>query len=867
MDEMLREFLAESTEQIEAASAQIVAFESHPEDAGLIASIFRLVHTIKGTCGFLALSRLQRLTHAAENLIGALRDGAKATPEVVSAVLAAVDRIKALLAELEQKGQEGEGDDEDMIALLEERVAECRAAPAEDLAAAAPNPEPAADPEPAPQPEAAPVVAGAAPASEARPTPAAASPASARGGEPAQGKRAETIRINLNTLERIMQLVSELVLTRNQLLEITRHKEDEALKSPLQRLSAMTSDLQDAVMRARMQPVERVFANLPRMIRDLGAELNKKINLVTDGGDTELDRQLIELIRDPLTHLVRNCADHGLEPPDERVRSGKPATGTVRVAASHEAGQITIEISDDGRGLDKARIKEKALKLGLASGRQLERMSDEEIYRFIFAPGFSTAEKVTNVSGRGVGMDVVRENIQAIGGSVALSSTPGQGTRFALKIPLTLAIAPALIVEAGGQRFALPQHSVVEAVGVSGGEHRIELIQGSKILQLREAVLPIGSLAELLHLAPPERPAADPEQLAVIMRVGAQSFGITVDAVTDVQEIVVKPMGGSLQHLAAFSGHTILGDGSVVLILDPNGLREALGLTPAREQTTADAGAARVGVDKMRLIYFRAGSGVDKVLPLSNVARIETVSSEKIEHSTGMMLTRRQGRLMPIVAAAPDVMVKEGDNTVFVVSPDGEPFGLLVDAILDIVDEKLDVGIAGAAPGIVGAANFDGKVVELLDIAYFIDMLRGAGESGARRKGRLLLVDDAAFFRDMLSATLQAAGFEVVKAETSAQAVACVGQSPRFDAILVDVDLPDGAGFDLAGRLRDAGTRAPMIALAPFASREIIRAAEAAGMAAAVGKFQRNQLLDLLRACVADDGFRESVAFASGAAA
>ena len=402
---------------------------------------------------------------------------------------------------------------------------------------------------------------------------------------------------------------------------------------------------------------------------------------------------------------------------------------------------------------------------------------------------------------------------------------------------------------------------------MSGGEHRIELIQGSKILQLREAVLPIGSLAELLHLAPPERPAADPEQLAVIMRVGAQSFGITVDAVTDVQEIVVKPMGGSLQHLAAFSGHTILGDGSVVLILDPNGLREALGLTPAREQTTADAGAARVGVDKMRLIYFRAGSGVDKVLPLSNVARIETVSSEKIEHSTGMMLTRRQGRLMPIVAAAPDVMVKEGDNTVFVVSPDGEPFGLLVDAILDIVDEKLDVGIAGAAPGIVGAANFDGKVVELLDIAYFIDMLRGAGESGARRKGRLLLVDDAAFFRDMLSATLQAAGFEVVKAETSAQAVACVGQSPRFDAILVDVDLPDGAGFDLAGRLRDAGTRAPMIALAPFASREIIRAAEAAGMAAAVGKFQRNQLLDLLRACVADDGFRESVAFASGAAA
>lgn len=868
MDEMLKEFLAESAEQIEAASAQIVAFERDPGDAGLIASIFRLVHTIKGACGFLGLARLQRLTHAAENLIGALREGAEATPEVVSAILAAVDGVKALLAELEEKGVEGEGDDEDMVALLEARVAECRGAQEEAPLAGVRERASASEcaPEPDTEPEPAPAAAPAAPQSGARAAPMG-SLAAAHGADPAQGKRAETIRINLNTLERIMQLVSELVLTRNQLMEITRHRSDEALKSPLQRLSAMTSDLQDAVMRARMQPVERVFANLPRMIRDLATDLNKKINLVTDGGGAELDRQLIELIRDPLTHLVRNCADHGLEPPDERVRLGKPAAGTVRVAASHEAGQITIEISDDGRGLDKARIKDKALKLGLASEQQFERMSDEEIYRFIFAPGFSTAEKVTNVSGRGVGMDVVRENIQAIGGSVALSSTLGQGTRFALKIPLTLAIAPALIVEARGQRFALPQHSVVEAVGVAGGEHRIEYVQGAKILQLREAVLPIGSLADLLHLARPEAPAADPEQLAVIMRVGAQSFGITVDAVTDVQEIVVKPMGGSLQHLAAFSGHTILGDGSVVLILDPNGLRESLGLTPARETAASEAEGARGGADKTRLIYFRAGSGVDKVLPLSNVARIETVSSEKIERSNGMMLTQHQGRLMPIVAAAPDAMVKQGDNTVFVVSPDGEPFGLLVDLILDIVDEKLDVEIAGGAPGIVGAARIGDKVVELLDIAYFIDMLRGSSESGAPRKSRLLLVDDAAFFRDMLSATLQAAGFEVVKAETGAQAVSRIGHNPRFDAILVDVDLPDGAGFELARRLREAGARAPMIALAPFASREIVRAAQAAGMAAAVGKFQRNQLLDLIRACVADDGFRDSAAFASGVAA
>ncbi len=827
MDEMLKEFLAESAEQIEAAAVQIVEFERNPDDAALIASIFRMVHTIKGTCGFLGLDRLQRLTHHAESLIGCLREGAKATPDVVSAILGAVDQVKVLLGELEETGQEPEGDDADMIALLGRQVAICQgaeaaveASPTEPVEIEAPPPaaqeasakavaeiKPELDEAEKPakgqsqealdalvaslrranldvrrkQPEAHEPASRASAPAAVEAAAQAGKPAGGEAGENRQSKGAETIRINLNTLERIMNLVSELVLTRNQLIELTRHKEEETLKSPLQRLSTMTTDLQDAVMRARMQPVERVFANLPRMIRDLSNDLHKKIDLVTEGADTELDRQLIDLIRDPLTHLVRNCADHGIETPEERLRAGKPATGTVRVTASHEAGQITIEIADDGRGLDIVKIKAKALQLGLATPQQLERMSDDEIYRFIFAAGFSTAEKVTNVSGRGVGMDVVRENIQAIGGSVALSSTPGRGSRFALKIPLTLAIAPALIVEASGQRFALPQHSVVEAVGLNSGEHRIEMVQGSKILQLREAVLPIGSLADLLHLDPPAEAAGDPEQLAVIMRVGAHSFGITVDAVVDVQEIVVKPMGGSLSHLSVFSGHTILGDGSVVLILDPNGVCTSLGLEQSREATAARVeGAKSLTSGKTRLVYFRAGAGVDKVLPLSNIARIETVPSERIEQSNGMMLMHHQGRLMPIVAAAHDIMVKEGDNTVFVISPDGEPFGLLVDSIVDIIEEKLDVEIGGDAPGIIGAADINGKVVELLDIAYFIDIVRPTQDAGAGRgkdrKKRLLLVDDAAFFRDMLAATLQASGFEVIKAGSGAQAVGVVTQ-------------------------------------------------------------------------------------------
>ena len=288
------------------------------------------------------------------------------------------------------------------------------------------------------------------------------------GADPQRSIRSPaTIRVSVGALERIMTLVSELVLTRNQLLEITRRLAEDPIKPPLQRLSSLTSDLQDAVMRARMQPIGRLFSNLPRLVRELASDVGKKIELVTAGSDTELDRQLIELIRDPLTHMIRNCADHGIETPQERRAAGKPEAGTIRVSAAHEAGHINIAISDDGRGLDVERIRAKALSLGLASEAQLARMTNDEVCSFIFAPGFSTARQVTSISGRGVGMDVVRENIESIGGTVALSTAMGRGTTFALKIPLTLAIAPALIIETAGHRFALPQHAVVEAVSTA----------------------------------------------------------------------------------------------------------------------------------------------------------------------------------------------------------------------------------------------------------------------------------------------------------------------------------------------------------------------------------------------------------------
>ena len=561
MDELLNDFLAETSEHLESASTQLVMFESDPSNSAIVSSIFRLVHTIKGTCGFLGLTRLEALTHAAEAVISRLRDGRAATPEMVSLILAAVDRVKIILAEIEAHAAEPPGDDAALIGELEAQLESLEAFDHAEagLAVAGPADDPGAAPRPA----------------NAAPSASAAAAGSDR------LKRSETIRVDVSSLERIMVLVSELVLTRNQLLEINRKQEDEAVKAPMQRLSSLTSDLQDSVMRARMQPLSRLFARLPRLVRELAVETRKKLALVVDGGDTELDRQLIEVVRDPLTHILRNAADHGIELPADRIMAGKPEHGTIRISASHEAGYISVSIADDGRGLDVERIKAKALARGLVGLADLDDLPPEQVYRFIFLPEFSTAAKVTSISGRGVGLDVVRENIETIGGSIAVTSTFGKGTSFNLKIPLTLAIAPALIVETGHQRYALPQQSVVEAIGFGqGSPHRVERVQGAMVLRLRDKVIPLVDLRDTFKL-PHEADAQS--KLAVVMRFGAHLFAVLVDHVADVQEIVVKPLGASLAHLFMFSGHTILGDGSVVLILDPVGLARSIGLTQTLE--------------------------------------------------------------------------------------------------------------------------------------------------------------------------------------------------------------------------------------------------------------------------------------------
>ena len=680
MDELLAEFLTETNESLADLDLALVRLERAPDEAETLALIFRHVHTVKGTCGFLGLGRLERVAHAAEHVLGRLRDRQlAATPRVISVILAAVDRIRLIVAGLIATGAEPAGDDAPLIATL-----------AAIAAGDAATPPPAA----------------------ATATPAAPEAA------------AQTIRVAVEVLEDLMALVGELVLTRNQLLQRVRAERESALAVPLQRLSQITSDLQEGVMKTRMQPIGSAWNKLPRLVRDLAQDLGKQIDLTMQGSDTELDRQVLELIRDPLTHMVRNAADHGLEPPDRRRAVGKPECGRITLRAFHQGGHVIIDIADDGAGLPGERIRARALARGLATEAELAAMTEAQVLRFIFRPGFSTADSVTAVSGRGVGMDVVRSNIERIGGSIELASAPGQGSRFTIKIPLTLAIAAALIVAADGERFAIPQLAVVELVHIGDGPAesaaRIECIDGTEVLRLRERLLPLVNLRRLLRLDTAPAPGA---HYVVVAQVGAGQLGIVVDAVFDTEEIVVKPVAPILRHVTMFSGNTILGDGSVIMILDPEAVARASGMTGEVGADTAAPEPAGADAARTALLLFRAGGTAPKAVPLGAVARIELIASARIEQSGGRRLTQYRGRLLPLLALTGTIAAGRDPLTVLVLADpadaDAADTGLVVDEIVDVAEEVLRIELAGLRPGLLGSAVIAGQATDVIDTAHW----------------------------------------------------------------------------------------------------------------------------------------------------
>ncbi len=663
--------------------------------------------------------------------------------------------------------------------------------------------------------------------------------------------------MGVDVLDHLMTLVSELVLTRNQLLQLARARDAMEFAVPLQRLSQITSDLQEAVTRTRMQPIGNAWNKLPRLVRDLGRDLGKTIELAMRGADTELDRQVLELIRDPLTHMVRNCADHGLESPAERRAAGKPETGRISLAAFHDGGHIVIEIADDGRGLDVGRIRARALAQGLASEAELAAMSEAATERLIFHAGFSTATEVTAVSGRGVGMDVVKTNIERIGGTVELQSLPGRGSTFTIKIPLTLAIVSALVVEAGGERFAMPQISVVELVraghpGRTGAESMIERINETKLLRLRDRLLPLIDLAALLEL-----PRGDAEAVIVVVQVGAKLLGVVVDRVFDTEEIVVKPVAPALRDITVFSGNTILGDGSVIMILDPNGIGRAAGIVSgggaaeAVDAVTSAPEPLRSG-ERTAMLLFRAGGKQPLAVPLGLVSRLEEIPRPHIEAMAGGAVVQYRGRLMPLVAPAEDLDTTRPTQSVVVFADGERRMGLMVDDIVDVVQDRLNIELSAARPGLLGTAVIGGRATGVIDTAYWLDRADRdwfAGAPGEAAKMRLLIVEDSDFFRRLLMPTLAASGYDVTAAAGAAEALRLREAGVAFDAIVSDIEMPDRDGLDLARTLRAGGrwSGLPLIALTGRASPEHAERGRAAGFSEYVAKFDRAGLLAALQ--------------------
>jgi two-component system chemotaxis sensor kinase CheA len=668
----------------------------------------------------------------------------------------------------------------------------------------------------------------------------------------------QTIRVNVDLLENLMTMVSELVLTRNQVLQILRKHKDSEFAAPLQRLNHVTSELQEGVMKTRMQPIGNAWSKLPRLIRDLSHELKKKVDLVMIGQETELDRQVLEMIKDPLTHMVRNSADHGLETPEERRRAGKPETGKVTLNAFHEGGHIIIEISDDGRGLSLAKIKSKAVQNGLASEAELESMTDQQIQQFIFKAGFSTAAKVTSVSGRGVGMDVVKTNIEKIGGTVEMRSTEGKGTTFVIKIPLTLAIVSALIVECSGERFAIPQISVVELVrATSNGELKVEKIKDTPVLRLRNRLLPLVSLRELLRLDSSET-KADEDTFIVVAQVGTYSFGIMVDRVFDTEEIVVKPVAPILRDIEMFSGNTILGDGSVIMILDPNGIAAHSGQMGMGDSASAENMSKRsrsVSEEVVPLLLFKAGDGAPKAVPLALVARLEELDRATIENSNDRWVVQYRGQLMPLVPmdAYQQISTEPGRQPVLVFSDREHSMGLMVDNIVDIVEARLNVELSAATPGRIGSAVIAGHATEIIDTGYYLsqafgDWFGSREEDTAGRGRRLLLVDDSAFFRHLLAPQLSAAGFQVTSVDSPDRALALCEQGETFDIIVSDIEMPGMTGFEFCETVKKAGPwqGTPIIALSSHANPKEVAKGRQVGFDDYVAKYDRDGLVHTL---------------------
>jgi len=714
MDDLIADFVAESREMLEALGGEIVAWEANPDDRARLDSIFRFVHTVKGNCGFFEFPRLEALSHAAEDALADVRASRRqADPALVTAVLAIIDRIGEMIAAIESGAEMPAGDDSALIDALE-------------------------------------------PGAEG-----AAAPVAAAVAEQAKGAAPRTIRLSVELLDRVMSTVSDMVLARNELARRLREAPtDVSVDGAFERLSAIIAEMRDAITRTRMQRIENLFVALPRMVRDLSAELGKQVLVDIEGGDVELDREMIEMIRDPLTHIIRNAVDHGIETPAERLKAGKREIGILSVSARQSGNQILIDIQDDGRGIDGSSLVEKAVSAGVLDKKDAAKLSPREQLALIFEAGLSTAKEVTAISGRGVGMDVVRSNVERIGGIVEVDSVPGQGTRMTLRVPLTLTIIPALTVSIGSQHFAIPRSAIVEIVRANGESVTLDSLGGAGVATIRGQRVPEVALADVLGL---ESEVPEEERNLVVLRpAGGDVYALAVDRIHDHEELVVKPAAPAVMATGLYAGTTLADDGSPILLFDPAGLAEVGGVKLEAQDRTARVadGPAEAVAQSVSVLLFRGLDGARRALRLAVVDRIEEVPVSAVKPGAGQLRVQLGEAILPLAgvnADLPDEKIR-----VFRLNDGAHEIGYAFKEVIDLSVIEHDVIPADNPAEVSGVTLIAGEPAELVDAHWLFANHLGVAARSTADQPLCRLPSSDPWMQHMLRPIVEAVGYRVV---------------------------------------------------------------------------------------------------------
>ncbi len=882
--QLTSEFVQEMNERAQRVGNNLVLIERGSATKEVVDELYRDMHTIKGNAQLFGYAQIGQIAHAMETCLDPIRKFSLVPKgDLVDAISDCLNVLEEILRSVEAKG--AEPDLKAKISTLIPKLIEVATESfglnshlEKDLLLGGEDLESSVVVKPAPSPEknsTQPKID-----KEIAVTATVQTPQSTNVLEKASGETNTTLRVHVGILDRLMNLIGEMVLVRNQVLQFSDIIDDIAFLQMSQRLDLVTSELQAEVMKTRMQPIGNILEPFQRVVRDLSRELDKKIQLVLEGRETELDKTLLESIKDPLTHIIRNAADHGIETAEIRVKAGKPEMGTISVRSYHEGGQVIIEVKDDGRGLNRERIIAKAIERNLIKPEKAAQMTDRDVYNIIFLPGFSTAENVTTVSGRGVGMDVVRTNVEKIGGSVEISSSIDKGTLIRLKIPLTLAIIPALLVKCRNERFAIPQVKLVELVRVEKDQNtKIEFLQGRPMYRLRGELLPLIDLKEVLNLKDAESSAKGDVVNIVVLNADGMQFGLVVDEIQDTADIVVKPLAYFLKKLSVYSGATIMGDGSVAIILDVVGITQKENLSKRQGQEKEikknNLNASALHGEVQEFLLFKLAAQGKYSVPLTLIQRLEEFDRRSIEFTGEQAVVRYRDSILPLISLNSALgFPTEKDFTVdklavLVIQKQGRSYGVLVNEILDIETVTNDINTnVKDRPGILGNMIVQDEVIVVLDILGIIDeQAKNLGVPQAnvkseadlakikREKHSILLAEDANFFKKHIKSYLENAGYKVTAVPNGAEAFQ-LAQKSDFSAVVTDIEMPKMNGYDLAQNLRniDMWKKRPLIAVTTRFNDQDVQRGRSVGFNAYLEKFNGDLLVAELDRLLSKDG-------------